>query len=621
VAPPQTLVFRNRWALGDTVVLAALVRDIHLAHPGRFAIRLYDHYTSYWKHCPHAQARAVGETGRIVELGYQQGITAAGRGEKIHFLTWFHRDFKAKTGITVPVTQPRGEIYLSAKAKVQRPVPHRYWVVVAGGKTDMTGKVWYAHRWQETIDALAARGIRCVQAGARFDRHFHPILANCESFIGKTDDIHDFFQLIAHADGVICGVTGAMHAAAAFEKPCVVIAGGREEPWWEAYRNDYKAFGLKCPPVRVEHVYLHTIGQLDCGCGNLAKGCWRDRVVPLDQEDHRNTKRRKKLCLKPNRKVQTQVVPECLAMITTDQVVAGVMGYYDSGVLAPPDGPVVVPKTVSLPVVVVPPEVAPLVVSEKTVSPTLDHPHVGGKFTVFVLGFGDHLPIVSRCLESILSTCPPERIDLRVALNQPSAALLDYVHGYKDILGEVYLDQGKRRKYPAMRAMFHDKDRPIETKYVVWFDDDSHAVKKDWLSLLAAEIAANHAHGCRLYGVKFVHSLMTYKRQGFHPEKWFQASPAYKGRPFLHGGVREAPNGSDILFVTGGFWALATEALKAADIPDPRLSHNGGDITLGFQVQQAGYKIKDFCRGKTPIRWSDAPRRGYREDFPWSKFR
>jgi hypothetical protein len=84
-------------------------------------------------------------------------------------------------------------------------------------------------------------------------------------------------------------------------------------------------------------------------------------------------------------------------------------------------------------------------------------------------------------------------------------------------------------------------------------------------------------------------------------------------------GNRTAPNGSQIVFATGGFWALAVETHPGkADVPDPRLNHNGGDITIGEQVNQAGGKVKDFSRGKTPVCWSDAARRGFREPFPWA---
>jgi hypothetical protein len=62
-----------------------------------------------------------------------------------------------------------------------------------------------------------------------------------------------------------------MHLAAAVEvppgmpknRPCVVVAGGREPPHWEAYPH---------------HQFLHRAGSLLC-CDD--GGCWKSRVRPL----------------------------------------------------------------------------------------------------------------------------------------------------------------------------------------------------------------------------------------------------------------------------------------------------------------------------------------------------
>ena len=46
------------------------------------------------------------------------------------------------------------------------------------------------------------------------------------------------------------------------------------------------------------------------------------------------------------------------------------------------------------------------------------------------------------------------------------------------------------------------------------------------------------------------------------------------------GGLAFGPDGSLVLgcrFVLGGFHAISREAIVAADVPDPRLFHNGGD--------------------------------------------
>lgn len=676
---PHTFIIKNDWALGDTVCLSALSRDIHRAYPGKYAVEMIGSYSGvFWRNNPHARQAPNEPHGQLVKLEYRRGIEESNAGAKIHFLSWFHRSFHAQTGIRVPVTEPKGDIHLTPQEAKNKP-EGRYWVVVAGGKKDMTAKVWSALYWQETVDTLARLGVRCVQAGGDFDRHFHPTLSGVEQYVGKTRNERDFMALIAGSEGVICGITAAMHIAAVFDKPCVVIAGGREPPWWESYTNCYSptAFGKECSPVKVEHTFLHTMGLLDCN-GNLTRGCWKDRTVPLEQADYTIPKQKRRLCVKPTT-AGNQAIPSCMKLITPDHVVEAVMNYYEKGVI-PPIGtptrkyslPQVMPDTNQIgkdikaveellpklaaglgvdlaapggdkqvnslwDISTKPPTLSSWqpgwdrqlpkrvesLVGEKPEFAVLDHPYVGGMFTLFALGFGDNLGLIERCLGSILDTCPRHRFDLRVALNQPSDRVVRYVNGLKDggAVTKVYMDFKDRKKYPAMRTMFRDTDHPITTPYVCWFDDDSWCRRPDWMPLLAQKIITNHPQQGRLYGAWMYHDLAGVKREGAPKDKWFKDAPWWKGRQlYSAGGRRLSPNGSQIVFASGGFWALSTEVIREQDIPDARLNHNGGDITIGAQVTQAGYKVVDFSPRpqKEIIAWSDAERRGYREGFPWA---
>jgi hypothetical protein len=97
-----------------------------------------------------------------------------------------------------------------------------------------------------------------------------------------------------------------MHLAAAVPtrsgrlRPCVVVAGGREPPHWEAYPG---------------HQFLHTIGCLPC-CST--GGCWRSRCQTVDdgdRKDHDN------LCDRPVQ-VETDLrVPQCMALVQPSDVI------------------------------------------------------------------------------------------------------------------------------------------------------------------------------------------------------------------------------------------------------------------------------------------------------------
>lgn len=624
---PTPLVFRNLYALGDTVCFSAFIRDLELAHPGRFRISVVGNFRSYWKHFPMVRAVDPQLRAPVLDATYKEGAEAAHAGRyRHHFLTWFHHALGKRLKLAVPVTAPHGLICLPAG--LARPVPGRYWVVVAGGKTDMTAKWWSFAHYQTVVDRLAAAGIACVQAGANFQIHVHAKLANCRSLVGQTDDIVDLFNLIRHSDGVICGITAAMHIAAALGKPCVVVAGGREEPSWEAYTN-HGQFPAGCPPVAVPHTFLHTVGQLDC-CRTA--GCWVNRTVPIEPADTASVGRRAKLCKDPVRGPQN--LPRCLTLIEPRHVTDAVLGYYASGALPPltlapaaDPAPAPPPPAALATHRAVPAEVrAGPILTEPAPLRILDHPALGGKVTLFLLVYGDHLALARQSFDGIFKSVPAARCDIRVALNQPGAATAAYFAGLArdGLVTKLYPDHGDRRKYPAMRMMFRDPDCPITTPYLVWFDDDTRVVDPLWLARLGEAIVANHKLGARLYGAPFLHDLALYARDGHRPDRWFRAASWWRGRDLRlrgHPG-REAANGTTIPFVSGWFWALATELIALADIPDARLNHNGGDATIGEQVHQAGYKIASFNVAKKHV-WcpprDQGGRRGYSEPFPWSR--
>ena len=245
----------------------------------------------------------------------------------------------------------------------------------------------------------------------------------------------------------------------------------------------------------------------------------------------------------------------------------------------------------------------------------MDHPHVGGKFTCFVLCYGDHPDLAKRCLDSILNTAPPGRLDLRVAANACSDRTLAYLRGLP--LSRLYVYAENRKKYPVMRDVFRDPACPITTEYLLWFDDDSYVTHPQWLERLAETIAANHQHGGRHYGWLHIHDVKMFAKGGHDPRRWFHESNSYRGRPMkVRGTKQEAPNGTVIEFVPGSFWALHARTAVEADIPEPRLVHNGGDITIGWQVTQAGYKTVGFNKDRQFVYTSRSPRRGFSGRFP-----
>jgi GT2 family glycosyltransferase len=171
-----------------------------------------------------------------------------------------------------------------------------------------------------------------------------------------------------------------------------------------------------------------------------------------------------------------------------------------------------------------------------------------------------------------------------------------------------YRHQTNDKKYPVMREMFWDPAHPITTNWVVWFDDDSIADRnRQWVYLLLQKIIDAKAGGAGLVGPKFFWDLKPGQAEHYKSRPW------YRGRAFCDRHGKESPNGTKIVFAAGGFWAMATEALRAADVPDPALGHNGGDYTIGAQLWQHGYSVASWNSNKQFVHTSSVPRRGLSE--------
>jgi hypothetical protein len=257
--------------------MTAAVRDLATAFPGRYAIHVGGSCEELWANNPHVIAVCGARVPRnmpIVRVSYRSQLAEA-NDRPLHFLTAFHRALSENLKVSIPVLLPHGDLHLTDDEKQTRPFPNRYWYFVAGGKSDMRTKIWPAAYARQLVTLLASEGIKLVQGGASLPGHEHPDLPGVLTTVGKTS-LRDVLRLVYHADGVICPVTFAMHVAAAFQKPCVVTAGGREPWWWEAYINsDLRHFGNQCSAVAVPHRFLHSIGTLVC-CEQT--GCWKTDI-------------------------------------------------------------------------------------------------------------------------------------------------------------------------------------------------------------------------------------------------------------------------------------------------------------------------------------------------------
>jgi len=314
------LILRSFQSPGDILMLTAAVRDLHAAYPGQFTTDVRTSADDLWLNNPRISRLNEHEADvSVIDMHYP--LIHQSDQRPYHFLHGYVQYLEQQLGLSIPVTRFQGDLHLSNDEK-QSPLPWSdikppYWIVMAGGKYDFTAKWWNPEFYQEVINHFEGR-LQFVQCGQA--DHWHPPLNNVVNLIGKTD-IRQFLKLIYHADGILSPVTFAMHAAAAVETPpgkpknraCVVIAGGREPPHWEAYPH---------------HRFLSTNGALTC-CSN--GGCWKSRCQKVGDGDDKD---RRNLCEQPVAVNETLSIPRCMHLIQPREVIHNIELYYEGGALS-----------------------------------------------------------------------------------------------------------------------------------------------------------------------------------------------------------------------------------------------------------------------------------------------
>jgi hypothetical protein len=355
----RKLLLINLLSPGDIMMMTAAVRDLHRAHPGQFTTDVYTSVGEIWENNPYVTRLpySVERLGEQTEPGNDRERLVPSRDLKIivedpdievfdcaydgeyqasinrsnqnayHFIHGYAQDLEQKLGVRVPVTEFKGDIHISQQEKswmsqVQElGVNDNFWLIFSGGKYDYTAKWWNPASYQAVVDHFKGR-ILFVQCGD--PAHFHPPLDGVLNLIGKTS-ARQLIRLMYHATGVISPVTFAMHLAAAVpmrtfdqnghklpaNRPCIVLAGGREAVHWEAYPH---------------HQYMHTVGALPC-C--TRGGCWKSRCQTVGDNDPKD----ENLCLYPVRVSETLQIGKCQTMITPEMVCESISLFYEGGLL------------------------------------------------------------------------------------------------------------------------------------------------------------------------------------------------------------------------------------------------------------------------------------------------
>ena len=309
------VILKSDHAPGDEVMLTGAVRDLVRGFAGQYQVDVRTRYPAIWFNNPWITEIPVGqEVDYVIPMHYPVFHKADKRG--VHFVNGFQLYLQDCFGFQIPVRKFGGDIHLSDDEKLYRHEKvgnEKYWVLIAGGKWDFTAKWWHPDNMQILVDECRKSNITLVRLGGPDD--WHPPLkgSNLIDLVGKTS-LREAILTTYRAAGVICPVTFFMHLSAAMpmpngdERPCVVIAGGRETPAWEAYPT---------------HRFLHNVGSYPC-CRNHA--CWINRCqIPPADKDH-FPRGNQTLCHLPVA-VDDIAVPACMADITPDMVMEAIHSY------------------------------------------------------------------------------------------------------------------------------------------------------------------------------------------------------------------------------------------------------------------------------------------------------
>ncbi len=222
-------------------------------------------------------------------------------------------------------------------------------------------------------------------------------------------------------------------------------------------------------------------------------------------------------------------------------------------------------------------------------------------FTVCALFYGDYPDIARRLLDSLNNPAWEGLFNFRIGLNNvgdKTAALIKNVNTELIITGDP-----PYYKYPMMRRLFYEK--PITTKYVMWFDDDScfsSNVNPDIFIKIEQALQQYHMVGlkarCRLQGKQ---------AENIRKEPWYNYKPM--------------STGFWVSFCSGAWWAARFDFLSKHNWPIPSLEHRGGDVLLGALCYQHDYTIGSFKDGifigaNASGKWDSYPRRGCNQQ-PW----
>jgi len=221
----EKLILKHGLDVGDTAMMTVAVRDLMLGHPGKYEVAVRTRWDDLWLNNPYV-TEIADEDGKFYDIGYPLIQNPGSQS----FSDGFRLDLANKLEIDIPFTTMNIDLHLTMEEKKRNIVQEKfgysgkYWVMNAGYKADAILK--YYPFWQEVVDELKNK-VQIVQVGSNGD--VHDELEGVFSLVGETS-LRELIQVVYRAEGTVGPISAQFVLATAFNKPSVIIAGGKEPP-------------------------------------------------------------------------------------------------------------------------------------------------------------------------------------------------------------------------------------------------------------------------------------------------------------------------------------------------------------------------------------------------------
>ena len=301
VGKKRKVILKQAQSPGDILVFTKSLADLKESYQS-WEIDVRSPAGEIWQNNPRLTPLKEDDPEvEVFNIGYPEINDSGWNG--LHFSDAFRHDLEKQLGVPIKKTGIRPELWISDEEKSWWNQVHcefgwdgPFWLFNAGRKQDNELKQY--HRPQEVVDLFNEKfqgKVKIVTIGHK--DHIHPQLNGVLNLVGKTD-LRQLIRLGYWSDGTVGPISFQFVMAAAFEKPAVCIAGGKEGSRWQGYN------------------WIRFLDNVGCCPKAIADGCWlggAKGTCPYLVE------------------ANGQKVPNCFEMIKPSHIVDAIYSYYQGG--------------------------------------------------------------------------------------------------------------------------------------------------------------------------------------------------------------------------------------------------------------------------------------------------